>query len=164
MTDEVTSVCGACGSSIYKQHLDSGIARHVGGKLLCSHCLKEHEEQKSGDDVFEPIEFDDDDDISSDSSVEDLSSSRIHSATSMGMAAAWDESKYKRPLQPGIDGATRCRTFHCKLSEGALEFMMNQINEWLEANEEIVIKFSNSSIGPFEGKHTEQNIIITVFY
>ena len=42
--------------------------------------------------------------------------------------------------------------------------MMNQINEWLEANEEIVIKFSNSSIGPFEGKHTEQNIIITVFY
>ena len=164
MTDEVTSVCGACGSSVYKQHLDSGIARHVGGKLLCSHCLKEQEEQKSGDDVFEPIEFDDDDDISSDSSVEDLSSSRIHSATSMGRAAAWDESKFKRPLQPGIDGATRCRTFHCKLSEGALEFMMNQINEWLEANEEIVIKFSNSSIGPFEGKHTEQNIIITVFY
>jgi hypothetical protein len=161
--DEVTSVCGACGASVYRQHIESGIARYKGGKLLCSICASEDEAEE--DQAYAPIEFDDDEDAG-ESKEELMSSSRIHSASSMGMAAGkdWDESKFRRPLQPATGGATRCRTFHCKLSEGALDFMINQINEWVDGNDKVVIKYASTTIGPFEGKHTEQNLIITIFY
>lgn len=169
MKDEVTSVCQQCGASVYKQHIESGIARYEHGKLLCSHCVAEfeHEHDKEGtvEEAYEPIEFDNDDDRPN-APAADLASSRIHgaSATTLGVAGAWDDTKFKRALLPNIAGATRCRTFHCKLSEAAVEFMNHQINEWLDHNEKIVIKFSNSSIGNFEGKHTEPNLIVTVFY
>lgn len=169
MKDEVTSTCQQCGASVYKQHVESGIARYERGKLLCSHCVAEfeHEHDKDGtvEEAYERIEFDNDDDRP-DAPAADLSSSRIHgaSATTLGVAGAWDDAKFKRPLLPNISGATRCRTFHCKLSEAAVEFMNNQINEWLDHNDKIVVKFSNSTIGNFEGKHTEPNLIVTVFY
>jgi len=168
MKDEVTSTCQQCGASVYKQHIESGIARYEHGKLLCSHCVNEyehaHDKEGSVEEAYEPIEFDDDDDRSS--APAELSSSRIHaaSAATLGVAGAWDDSKYKRSLSPNASGATRCRTFHCKLSEAAVEFMNNQINDWLDHNDKIVVKFSNSTIGAFEGKHTEPNLIITVFY
>ncbi len=160
MTDEVTSICGSCGASVYRQHIESGIARYAGGKLLCSHCAADFEEEEGQ--AFEPIEFEDEEATSK----EEMSSSRIHSASAvtLGVGGAWDDSKFRRPLQPTIAGATRCRTFHCKLGEGALDFMVNQINEWLDANEKIVIKFASTTIGPFEGKHTEPNLIVTAFY
>ena len=60
--------------------------------------------------------------------------------------------------------ATRCRTFHSKLTDGAINFLNHQINEWLDGNEDITVKFSNSTIGPFEGKHVEMNLIVTLFY
>lgn len=168
MRDEVTSTCEQCGASVYKQHVESGIARYEHGKLLCSHCIAEFEHEHDKDEVveaYERIEFDDDDDRP-DAPAADLSSSRIHgaSATTLGVAGAWDDAKFKRPLSQDLAGATRCRTFHCKLSEAAVEFMNNQINEWLDHNDKIVVKFSNSTIGAFEGKHTEPNLIVTVFY
>ena len=168
MRDEVTSVCGECGASIYKQHVESGIARYEHGKLLCSHCVAElehaHDKEGTVDEAYEPIEFDDDD--RPHGPAVDPSSSRIHaaSATTLGVAGAWDDARFKRSLLPDIGGATRCRTFHCKLSEAAVEFMNSQINEWLDQNNKIVIKFSNSTIGSFEGKHTEPNLILTLFY
>ncbi len=168
MKDEVPSTCQQCGASVYKQHIESGIARYEHGKLMCSHCINEyehaHDKEGSVEETYEPIEFDDDDDRPS--AHADLSSSRIHaaSAATLGVAGAWDDTKYKRSLSPNASGATRCRTFHCKLSEAAVEFMNNQINEWLDHNDKIAIKFSNSTIGNFEGKHTEPNLIITVFY
>jgi len=169
MTDEVTSPCAECGASVYKQHIESGIARYEGGRLLCSHCAEEFEKSHdgSGDDAaFAPIEFDDSEDETSLDAAEEMSSSRIHGATQsrMGQASAWDESRFSRPLQPTIAGGTRFRMFHCRLSEGAMEFMTGQINDWLDANKDVVVKFTNSVIGPFEGKHTESNLIVTVFY
>ena len=154
---------------MYKQHIESGIARYEHGKLLCSHCVNEyehaHDKDGSVEEAYEPIEFDNDDDRPN-AADSDLSSSRIHaaSAATLGVAGAWDDAKYKRSLSLNASGATRCRTFHCKLSEAAVEFMNNQINEWLDHNDKIVIKFSNSTIGAFEGKHTEPNLIVTVFY
>lgn len=165
MTDEIASVCSGCGASVYRQHIESGIARYQGGKLLCSHCAADFEDEDS--EAFEPIELDDPDEGPSRSEKEEtMSSSRIHSASAvtLGISGAWDDAKFRRPLQPTIAGATRCRTFHCKLGEGALDFMINQINEWLDSNDKIVIKFASTTIGPFEGKHTEPNLIITAFY
>jgi len=164
MPRETTSVCQECGASIYKEHLDSGIARYEDGKLLCAHCVAEFEQAHDGaaaDDQIEPISFEDDDD------EVDMSQSRIQvmSAGSMlASAGKWDESRYQRALDPQHAGATRCRTFHSKLNEGAIEFMNNAVNEWLESDKNIVMKFATSTIGIFEGKHPEPNLILTVFY
>ena len=170
--DEVTSSCGQCGASVYKQHLDSGIARYEGDKLLCAHCVSEYERSHDATvggeaDVFAPIEFDDvDDHREAKEAKVDMSGSRIHaaSAATLGRAGAWDDAHFKRGLQLDGTGAIRCRTFHCKLTEGAVEFMNNQVNEWLDQNEQITMKFATSTIGMFEGKHTEPNLIVTVFY
>ncbi|MBI4719576.1 MAG: hypothetical protein HY763_17410 [Planctomycetes bacterium] len=171
MTDEATSKCHKCGASVYRAHLDAGIARYEDGELMCPHCVSEFEKahDKSGaggDDSFAPITFDDEDDHPPARPKPDLSSSRIHaaSAATLGATAVWDENRFHRPLSPAQAGATRCRTFHAKLSAAAIDFMNNQINDWLDNNEKIVIKFATSTIGPFEGKHTEPNIIVTVFY
>ena len=167
MTDDIASKCEECGASVYRAHLDSGIARYEKGRLLCAHCIAEFERTHQGkpDDDFAPIAFDDDDEPARGEKV-DMSASRIHGATkqTLGVSGAWNEGRFKRTLDPQSTGATRCRTFHAKLSAAAIEFMNNQINEWLEGNADIVIKNATSCIGPFEGKHTEQNLIITVFY
>ena len=159
--DEITSNCRQCGASVYKAHVESGIARYEGGKLLCPHCASENDRNQPKEDDFAPIAFEDDDD----EPKVDLSSSRIHGATAstLGQSGMWNESRFQRKLRVE-GGATRCRTFHSKLSTAAIEFMSNQINDWLDGNEEIIIKFATSTIGPFEGKHTEQNLIITIFY
>ncbi len=166
--EETTSTCESCGASVYQEHLNSGIARYEDGKLLCAHCVSEYE--KAHDHVggaieeFAPIELDTDEEPKS--STGTMSSTRIHgvSAATLGHTGAWDESKFKRKASPEGVGAVRCRTFHCRLSEGAVEFMTGQINEWLDGNPDIVIKFFNSVIGQFEGKHTEPNLILTLFY
>jgi len=163
---EITSTCQGCGASVYKQHLDSGIARYEDGKLLCSHCVVEFERSHEDNDEagFEPIEFDDDERPSERNA--DLGTSKIHGATTttLGAVGAWDEARFKRKLNPESNDASRCRTFHCKLSGAAVDFMNGQVNDWLDQNPDITIKFANSCIGNFEGKHTEPNLIVTIFY
>lgn len=171
MPDDVASICQKCGASVYKQHLDSGIARYEGGNLLCAHCVADYErshDAATGADTaeFERITLESDDNEADDDVPRvEMSESRIvTSGRTLGVAGAWDDSRFKRPLDPRHEGATRCRTFHSKLTEGAIEFLNNQINEWLDSQDNIVVKFSNSVIGPFEGKHTDPNLIITLFY
>jgi hypothetical protein len=82
--------------------------------------------------------------------------------TPIGRVAS--EMALSRPLLKG-QNATRCRTFHAKLSEGALSYMDEQFNEWCDKNPDIEVKFATQTVGTFEGKHsTEQHIILTVFY
>lgn len=165
--EDVTFPCEACGASVYQEHLDSGIAKRVDGKLLCSHCVAEHEKSAGSAAeavTFEPIQLDN---KPSDSAVAEMSSSRIHGmseATLGHQDGAFDSERFQRRLDPKSPFATRCRTFHCKLSEGAIEFLNNQINEWLDNNEDVAVKFVQSNIGPFEGKHTEPNMILTLFF
>lgn len=168
MTDDIASTCEECGASVYRAHLDSGIARYANGRLLCAHCATEYEKSREGkpDDEFAPIAFDDDDQPAPRAAKADLSASRIHGATkaTLGVSGMWSDARFQRKLDPQSPNATRCRTFHAKLSEAAIDFMNNQINDWIDANPDIVIKYATSCIGPFEGKHTEQNLIITVYY
>lgn len=165
---EISGACANCGASIYRQHIDSGIARYEGGKMLCSHCVVEYEKEHEGERApeFAPIEFDDDDDDDEEEVKVDLSKSRIHSASAatLGVAGGWDDTRFGRQLDTRAIAATRCRTFHSKLSEGALSFMNSQINDWIDGNPNITIKFATSTIGIFEGKHAEPNLILTLFY
>ncbi len=166
-TEEVLRTCDGCGASVYEQHLKNGIARKMNGKLLCGHCVAELKDAPGGggdeadDDELAPIEFDNDEGHA----TAEMTSTRIHKTAESALGAkAWDDSKYKRPLDPRGVGASRCRTFHCRISQGAVDFLNAQINEWLDENKDITIKSSNTVIGMFEGKHTEPNLIVTVFY
>jgi hypothetical protein len=56
------------------------------------------------------------------------------------------------------------RTFFTKLHPGALNFLDEQITKWLTENPGIQIKRTNVATGEIQGKKSEPNIIITVWY
>jgi len=172
MPEDVTAPCQVCGASVYPEHIESGKARYDGGKLLCPHCVADEEKKKKketafpGDDIdLSPISFDEPDPNDMSESKADLSESRIHGFSDDKFGSSgWDESKFKRKVDPNATGAARCRIFHAKLSDGALTFMNDQINEWLDENPQVSIKFATSTIGILEGKHAEPNLMLTLFY
>jgi hypothetical protein len=59
---------------------------------------------------------------------------------------------------------TGIKTFFTKLHPGAINFLDEQITKWLTDNQEIVIKRTNIITGEIQGKKTDPNIIITVWY
>ncbi len=77
----------------------------------------------------------------------------------------------KAPSQPTAAAApapmgriTGVRTFFTKLHPGAINFLDEQITEWLKKNPDIVIKRTNIVVGEIQAKKTEPNILITVWY
>jgi hypothetical protein len=62
------------------------------------------------------------------------------------------------------DRITAVKTFFAKLHPGAIEFLDGQIAEWLKENPGISIKQTNVSTGDIQGKNTEANLIITIWY
>lgn len=164
MKDDDVLGCSKCGASVYKEHIEQGLARYEGADLLCPHCVTEAEQSSNGGGGgFSPIEFDD---VDESAPLVDLGESRVHtlSESGLGEGGGWDESQFQRALDPKAPGATRCRTFHCKITEGAVGYFNNQINDWLDKNPNITVKFANTTVGVFEGKHAEPNLIITLFY
>ncbi|MFQ5489539.1 MAG: hypothetical protein ACE5GE_02355 [Phycisphaerae bacterium] len=162
MTDDQVQPCQGCGASIYPEHVETGIAGYHGGQLLCPHCLKE--KQGGGDAGGKEVDLS--------PVVMDASESpggttiRSYSGDSLAGAShgASGESKYQHPPNPDSPYASRCRTFHTKLNEGAVSFMQDQINSWADQDPNIRIKFASSAIGIFEGKHADPHLILTVFY
>ena len=59
---------------------------------------------------------------------------------------------------------TGVKTFFTKLHPGALEFLDEQINNWLEKNPHVNIRHTNITTGDVQSKKTEPNIIVTVWY
>ena len=72
----------------------------------------------------------------------------------------------KRPAQKTTpsERITGIKTFFTKLHPGAMDFLDEQIANWLKANPGIIIKRTNTMAGEVQGKKTEPNIIITVWY
>ena len=62
------------------------------------------------------------------------------------------------------DRITGVRSFFTKLHPGALQFLDEQISNWLKENPGIVIKRTNITTGEIQAKKTEPNLIITVWY
>ncbi len=73
------------------------------------------------------------------------------------------QQKFKRTLNLTGTGATRCRVFHSKISEAALQYMQDQINEWIDG-ESIEVKHIGHVIGTLEGKTPVPNMIVMVWY
>lgn len=68
------------------------------------------------------------------------------------------------PVAAGTDRITGCKTFFTKLHPGAIDFLDEQINQWLKENPAVVIKMTNTATGEVQGKKTEANILLTVWY
>ncbi len=62
------------------------------------------------------------------------------------------------------DRITGVKTFFTKLHVGAIDFLDEQINRWLKENPGITIKRTNTVTGEIQGKKTEPNIIVTIWY
>lgn len=56
------------------------------------------------------------------------------------------------------------KTFFTKLHPGAVNFLDEQITEWLQKNPDISIKRTNVVVGELQSKKTEPNILITIWY
>ncbi|MFC1738333.1 hypothetical protein ACFL1G_04685 [Planctomycetota bacterium] len=70
----------------------------------------------------------------------------------------------QKEQKPSGDRVTGVRTFFTKLHAGAIEFLDSQITEWLQKNPGIVIKRTNTVTGEVQGKKSEPNIIINIWY
>ncbi len=73
------------------------------------------------------------------------------------------KSEYKRKLNLTGQGATRCRIFHARIAQEALDNMQTRINEWLDSDE-IEVKDIGHVVGTMEGKTPKPNLVITVWY
>lgn len=72
-------------------------------------------------------------------------------------------TKSQASVTPG-DRITGVRIFFTKLHAGALDFLSEQITEWLKNNPNIAVKRTNITVGEIAAKKTEANLIITVWY
>lgn len=72
----------------------------------------------------------------------------------------------KKPQEKIVssDRITGIKTFFAKLHPGAIEFLDEQIGNWLKKNPGVTIKRTNVTTGDIQAKKTEPNIIITVWY
>lgn len=174
-TEDRVLTCGECGASVYRNHLDTGLAGYIAGKLLCVHCFKE---KKTGTRIQDapassteaPAESSELTSIPLDDPLE-LAPEDAVSRTSVPMsgtanlpAISETPTRLQRPLNKTGTGATRCRTFHCKLSEEGTRHLDALINEWCDSNPDIEIKFTTSTVGTWTGKHPEPHLIINIFY
>ena len=168
MTEGNVRPCDACGASVYSDHIEAGIAGYAAGKMLCPHCLAEatakpiRRESDGGESVGSIALTDGPIDLGDSSGGSAL---RLSSGASVTGGPEDKTAEFKRtPLPPTQPAATRCRVFHSKLNDAAMEFMTDHINDWADSHPDVNIKFATSTVGVFEGKHPDPNLIITVFY
>jgi len=117
-----------------------------------------------GEDLDKPIPFDD-----SDTGEIGVS----HSPLDLGGKGQVKMPKMEVPKPPtkktgdkivSSDRISGVKTFFTKLHPGAIEFLDEQITNWLKENPGVTIKLTNTTTGNVQAKKTEPNIIITVWY
>lgn len=142
--------CASCGATIYQEHIDRGLAGRWAGDLLCPHCLSERREADAA------------------ASDPDM----LMPAAGQGAAPAWGgladtEPSGEEDTAPAARsgrGATRMKTFHAKLNDGAVQHLDRQVNAWMASQRGLEIKFANTTVGVWEGKHAEPSLIVTLFF
>jgi hypothetical protein len=81
----------------------------------------------------------------------------------LGSGGKRDEAWKRSPNVTGT-GATHVKTFHGKLNNESLDFIDQQINEWLDAHPQYEVKLVTNTIGDWAGKMgKEPNLIVQVW-
>lgn len=73
------------------------------------------------------------------------------------------EDKWNRTPNITGSGAIHMKSFHCRLTGDSLEFLDQQINEWLDAHPQYEVKMVTTSVGMWSGKLKEPNLIVNVW-
>ncbi len=73
------------------------------------------------------------------------------------------EDNWNRTPNSTGNGAIHVKSFHCKLTGDSLDFLDQQINEWLDAHPQYEVKLVTTSIGTWTGKIKEPNLIVNVW-
>lgn len=79
------------------------------------------------------------------------------------LSAGRHEDNWNRTPNSTGTGAIHVKSFHCKLTGDSLDFLDQQINEWLDAHPQYEVKFVTTSIGTWTGKLKEPNLIVNVW-
>lgn len=87
-----------------------------------------------------------------------------HKIKTFGAETVRHEHGFKRKTNANGTGASRVRSFHGKYSDQGLEFLDNAINEWLDAHDDVEVKFVTSTVGVFEGKIREPALVLNLWY
>lgn len=69
----------------------------------------------------------------------------------------------RKPVING-NGACRVKSFRGKYSDQGLEHLDDTINEWLDANPDVEVKFVTSTVDLFEGKTREPALVLNLWY
>jgi hypothetical protein len=142
MAEEPVQACDTCGASVYAEMVVAATAGVRGGKLLCPQCFSAGSDESASESI-----------------------TRVRHTTGITFQRQAEEAvTYRRALDPSSPHATRCRTFHCKLSDASFGHLNQQVNEFVDAHEEVAIKFATSTVGVVEGKHADPHLIVTIFY
>ena len=79
------------------------------------------------------------------------------------LGAGRHEDKWSRTPNVTGAGAIHVKSFHCRLTGDSLEFLDQQINEWLDAHPQYEVKMVTTSVGLWSGKLKEPNLIVNVW-
>ena len=114
------------------------------------------------DDTDEPISLDDEKSIPFDNDPGGTGVS--HAPLTLG-----GEDTAETPQKPtekivSSDRITGVKTFFTKLHAGSIDFLNQQIRDWLKENPGVVVKRTDTVTGLVAAKKTEPNLIITVWY
>jgi hypothetical protein len=82
--------------------------------------------------------------------------------TAFGKKKTHEEEWNRTPNTTGT-GAIHVKTFHSKLTDDALIYMDQVINEWLDAHPQYEVKFVTTSVGILTGKLKEPHLICQVW-
>lgn len=105
----------------------------------------------------EPVPFTRKDKVA-DPAVQAVNSKIIHASERR------HEDNWNRTPNTPHTGAIHVRTFRAKLSDDGLEYLDQQINEWLDAHPQYEVKMTNTAIGEWSTKlGKEPGIIVSVW-
>ena len=113
-----------------------------------------------------PIPFDDKSGASVSHSPLNLGGGGTAEAPKVEAAPHLAKPDAKKPAEKVVSAEriTGVKTFFTRLHAGAIDYLSEQISNWLKQNPGITIKRTNAVTGEIQGKKTEPNIIITIWY
>ncbi|MHC4589432.1 MAG: hypothetical protein ACYTAQ_08840, partial [Planctomycetota bacterium] len=82
--------------------------------------------------------------------------------TAFGKEKRHGEKWVRTPNITG-QGAIHVRTFHAKITEDALAYLDQTINEWLDENPQYEVKFVSSTVGILSGKLKEPALLCQIW-